>query len=64
MISLEFDPAKKSGSNCTKHGVDFGEAQGLWNKPMLLEISAKTDDEPQYLVIGLIDGKYWSTVIA
>ena len=30
---------------------------------MLLEIAAKTEDEPRYLVIGLIDGKHWSTVI-
>ena len=30
---------------------------------MLLEIPAKTDDEPRYLVIGLIDGKHWSAVM-
>ena len=30
---------------------------------MLLEIAAKTEDEPRYLVIGLIDGKHWSAVI-
>ena len=44
MISFEFD-VKKSESNRTKHGIDFIEAQGLWNDPMLLEIPAKTDDE-------------------
>ncbi len=63
MISFEFD-ATKSESNRTKHGIDFVEAQDLWNDPMLLEIPAKTDDEPRYLVIGLIDGKHWSAVIA
>ena len=30
---------------------------------MVLEIQAKTDDEPRYLVMGLIDGKHWSAVI-
>ena len=50
-------------SNRTKHGIDFVEAQGLWSDPMLLEIPAKSDDEPRYLVIGLIDGKHWSAVI-
>ena len=30
---------------------------------MLLEIPAKTDDEPRYLLIGAIDGKHWSAVI-
>lgn len=62
MISFEFDPTK-SETNRTKHGIDFEEAQDLWNDPMLLEIPAKTDDEPRYLVIGLIDEKHWSAVI-
>jgi uncharacterized protein len=62
MNSFEFDTAK-SESNRTKHGIDFVEARALWNDPMLLEIPAKTDDEPRYLVIGLIDGKHWSAVI-
>jgi uncharacterized DUF497 family protein len=62
MNSFEFDTAK-SESNRAKHGIDFVEAQGLWNDPMLLEIPAKTDDEPRYLAIGQIDGKHWSAVI-
>nr|WP_295771101.1 BrnT family toxin [Rhodoferax sp.] len=62
MISFEFDTAK-SESNRTKHGIDFVEVQSLWGDPMLLEIPAKTQDEPRYLVVGLIDGKHWSAVI-
>ena len=62
MNSFEFDAAK-SDANHTKHGIDFVQAQVLWNDPMLLEIPAKTDDEPRYLVIGVIDGKHWSAVI-
>ncbi len=62
MNSFEFDVAK-SESNRIKHGIDFAEAQRLWNDPMLLEIPAKTEDEPRFLVIGLIDGKHWSAVM-
>jgi uncharacterized protein len=62
VISFEFD-SSKSETNRTKHGIDFLEAQALWSDPMLLEIPAKTDDEPRYLVIGLVDGKHWSAVI-
>ena len=62
MNSFEFDPAK-SESNRTKHGIDFVEAQGLWSDPMLLEIPANTDDEPRYLVIGLVGDKHWSAVV-
>ena len=46
-----------------KHGIDFLAAQELWNDPMLLEIPARTDDEPRYLVVGLIAEKHWSAVI-
>lgn len=62
MNSFEFDIVK-SESNRTKHGIDFIETQGLWSDPMLLEIPAKTDDEPRYLVIGVIEGKHWSAVV-
>ncbi|MCX7211080.1 MAG: BrnT family toxin [Burkholderiales bacterium] len=62
MTSFEFD-AEKSDSNRAKHGIDFVEAQSLWNDPMLLEIPAKTEDEPRFLVIGQIEGMHWSAII-
>ena len=62
MHSFEFD-ATKSAANLTKHGIDFVEAQKLWHDPMLLEIPAKTEDEPRFLVLGRIDGKHWSAVM-
>ena len=62
MMPFEFD-AVKSESNREKHEIDFLDAQALWRDPMLLEIPAKTDDEPRHLVIGLIREKHWSAVI-
>ena len=62
MFIFEFDESK-SQANLSKHGIDFVDAQALWNDPRLLEISAKTEDEPRYLVIGLINGKHWSAVL-
>ena len=62
MITFEFDEAK-SQSNFLKHGIDFVDAQALWNDPSLLEIPAKTEDEPRFLMIGVVAGKYWSAVI-
>ena len=62
MASFEFDAAN-SDSNRTKPGIDFLEAQALWSDPMLLEIPAKTDDEPRHLLIGLIQDKHWSAVV-
>ena len=60
--SFEFD-ATKSEFNRTKHGLDLLDAQKLWSDPMLLEVPAKTDDEPRFLVLGLIEGKHWSEVV-
>ncbi|MCD8512334.1 MAG: BrnT family toxin [Nitrincola sp.] len=54
---------KKSQANLHKHGIDFHDAQALWQDQDLLEIQAKSDDEPRYLVIGLIGDKHWSAVI-
>jgi uncharacterized DUF497 family protein len=62
MTTFEYDD-KKSQANLLKHGIDFIDAQALWNDPMLLEVPAKTNDEPRYLMIGLINGKHWSAVI-
>jgi len=40
MIIFEFDEAK-SQANLLKHGINFVDAQTLWNDPRLLEIPAK-----------------------
>ncbi len=51
-------------SNKEKHGIDFYEAQALWDDPDIIEIPARTIDEPRFLVIGKIAGTHWSSVIA
>jgi uncharacterized DUF497 family protein len=61
-MSFEFDPTK-SASNKKKHGIDFEAAKALWNDPHLLEIEARSSDEPRFLMIGMIDGKHWSAVV-
>lgn len=62
MYSFEFDP-QKSESNLEKHGIDFVYAQAIWQDPDLIEVQAKSDDEPRSLVVGLLDGKHWSAII-
>lgn len=61
-MEFEYDPAK-SASNKKKHGIDFDEAQEIWNDPDVLEIPAKTIDEPRSIVIGKIRDTMWSAVI-
>ena len=62
MHTFEFDESK-SQVNLSKHGINFIDAQLLWNDSMLLEIPAKTEDEPRFLVIGLINEKHWSAIL-
>ena len=61
-MEFEFDPVK-SASNKEKHGIDFVEAQLLWLDSMLLEIPARTSDEPRFIIVGRIGDRYWSGVV-
>ncbi len=61
-MNFEFDPTK-SDLNKNKHGIDFIEAQELWDDIDLLEIPAKALDEPRSLVIGKIGEKHWTGII-
>ena len=62
MVSFEYDE-QKSLANLDKHGIDFAAAQALWDDPYLVEIPAKTVDEPRFLLIGRIDQKHWSAIV-
>ena len=60
-MEFEFDPVK-SAVNKKKHGIDFYEAQKLWDDVDFIEIPLKTVDEPRFLIIGKISEKPWSGV--
>jgi len=53
-MDFEFDEAKSAG-NKRKHGIDFRAAQALWHDADRVEIPARTQDEPRFLVIGKIE---------
>ena len=61
-MEFEFDK-RKSQLNKKKHGIDFIEAQALWNDPDRIEIPANTTDEDRFLIIGKISDKCWSAII-
>ena len=61
-MEFQFDE-RKSRVNKRKHGIDFVEAQAIWDDPDRIEIRAKTIDEERFLIIGKISDKYWSTII-
>lgn len=61
-MEFEFDETK-SQPNKSKHGIDFVEAQALWLDEMYVEVRARTEDEPRFLIVGRISARHWSAVI-
>lgn len=61
-MEFEYDP-RKSRSNQKKHGIDFIEAQEIWNDPKLIAVPARSTGEPRVLVVGTICELHWSAVI-
>lgn len=61
-MEFEFDTGK-SLMNSGKHGIDFLDAQLLWLDPKLIEVPARTEGEPRFLVVGMIGDGHWSAVI-
>jgi uncharacterized DUF497 family protein len=61
-MEFEFDK-RKSRSNKKKHGIDFIEAQAMWEDPDLIEIPARTTGEPRSLVVGRIGDAHWSGIV-
>jgi len=60
-MEFEYDP-EKSDANKRKHGLDFVEAQMLWEDPDRLQVPARTQGEPRLMLIGRIGDKHWSAV--
>lgn len=61
-MSFEFDPAK-SGGNKAKHGIDFDEAQAIWQDPDRLEVDARSDVEQRRIVVGVIGVTIWAACV-
>lgn len=60
-IDFEYDPNKSAG-NKEKHGVDFDEAQALWDDPDLIVIDALNSIEPRSAWIGVMGGRHWTAI--
>jgi hypothetical protein len=61
-IEFEFDEAK-SRANKAKHGIDFVEAQALWDDERRLQVPAHSGVEPRFMMTGMIGRRHWSAII-
>ena len=62
MSEFQYDP-KKSLANLKKHGIDFEQAQLLWEDPDLVMIAARSEDEPRTLFIARLNDQHWSAIV-
>jgi len=58
---FEFDE-QKSSTNKIKHGIDFIEAQRIWDDPERVEIPARTSEETRIMIIGRIGHSIWTGI--
>lgn len=63
MMEFEYD-SNKSEKNLTKHGIDFEDAQRLWDGGTTVTLIARNsgNDDERYVVLGKIDGKHWTAI--
>ena len=60
-MEFEYDPAK-SAKNLAKHGIDFEQAQRMWDDVVLEFDADPRSDDARYLELGVIDGKHWTAI--
>ena len=61
---MEFkSDSKKSESNKAKHGIDFETAKAIWNDEGAYIATVFRDDEPRFIVVGMIESTLWTAVI-
>ena len=60
--SFEYDPIK-SETNNEKHGINFEEAQAVWEDKFALIVPTKNNEgENRFIIIGAINSKIWSII--
>lgn len=59
---FEYDPIK-SKINKEKHGIDFEEAQALWEDTRLFKAHLTDNPESRFFIIGFLSDKHWTAII-
>ena len=63
IYTVEFEyNGKKSVSNKKKHGIDFIEAQKLWEDDDKIIFPARSTEEERYILIGIMENNHWSAI--
>ena len=57
-MAFEYDP-QKSKLNKAKHGIDYEEAQKLWDDPECIGFPGREVDEDRFALLAMLKGKLW-----
>ena len=60
-MTFEYDHVK-SRKNLAKHGIDFVEAQKLWQGVMVV-FPSRHSGEQRELAVGMLEGVFWTAVV-
>ena len=60
-MEFEYDP-EKSESNREKHGIDFNEAQLIWDDERHIIVPASSTTEERYALVGNYQGSLWTCI--
>ncbi|WP_172136299.1 BrnT family toxin [Adlercreutzia sp. ZJ473] len=60
-MAFEYDP-NKSAANKEKHGIDFEEAQGLWDDEWRMATAVQYRGERRELLIAHYAGSCWTAI--
>ena len=60
-MKFEYDK-NKSIMNSSKHGIDFETAKELWMDSNRIQIPARWEDEPRFLLIARLGNELWSAI--
>lgn len=59
---FEHDP-DKSAANLDKRGIDFEAAKALWRDDRRITLPARSETEPRFAVIGMIEDEHWTSFV-
>lgn len=58
---FEFDP-DKSRANLAKHGIDFEQAQALWDDPDAYAVPVQSVLEPRWAMVAMQADRHWCMI--
>ena len=61
-MKFEYDESKNR-INIEKHGINFMQAQEIWQDEMMLEVILDFPNEIRYMCIGKVNNKYWTAIM-